>query len=478
MASELLSTLLWASATLSVGILIVLALRIPVRRLAGARVAYLLWLIPPLGFGAWLAPARQVTISLPATTNDFEAAAAATTSDLPALLLIACWLAGLAALIAVFRLQQRRFQQSAGALEPVSALGRNVFAGAPTHGPAVVGALRPIILLPNDFNSRFSADEQALILAHERAHVERGDPLVNAAAMAVRAVHWFNPLVHVAAQVLRTDQELACDAAVIARHSGTERTYAQAMLKSHAEAFEVPVGCAWHTAAFHPLKERILMLKASPSRLSRHLGLSFVAAAAFAVSGTVWLMRPVEVLAAPTEVDEEILSGTGAEDIRQAVIDAQQAMEDAHAAMAEARQTARVDARQIGVEIRQAMKEARAAIAEARRSAAVDARQAVIEAREAMLAERPALAEAERAIREAEPEIAAAQAEAAMAVDEAMHEVHAAMAQARHAHRARATAGQKSTCRQARAMSRQAKLLEQNICIAPSMSTPDAPPED
>ena len=43
------------------------------------------------------------------------------------------------------------------------------------------------------------------------------------------------------------------------------------------------------------------MLKASPSRLGRRLGLSFVACAALGVGGAVWLMRPVEVLAAPAK---------------------------------------------------------------------------------------------------------------------------------------------------------------------------------
>lgn len=430
MASELLSLLLWANVTLSVGILIVLALRVPVRRLAGARIAYALWLLPLFAFLAWLAPARQVTVAVAPTaavdTGDPVMAAAAAGS--PELLMIACWLAGVGAMLALFALRQRGFARSAGALEPIAELGQGVFRAAPAHGPAVVGAWRPKIVLPRDFGARFSAEEQALVLAHERAHLDRFDPMVNAAAMGLRAVNWFNPLVHVAARALRIDQELACDAAVLARHSGVQRVYAEAMLKSHAAAFDIPVGCAWHTAAFHPLKERILMLTFSPSRLSRGLGLSFVAAAALGVCGAVWLMRPAEVLAAPGEepfasVDDEAAAEADIawqeaaqaalkEAMLEARVAAREAMQEAQAATDMAQQEARAAARE-------AVREAQAATVVARREAAVqarlaarDARAAVAAAREAIRDAAPAIAAAERAIQDARPAIAAARRDA------------------------------------------------------------------
>jgi beta-lactamase regulating signal transducer with metallopeptidase domain len=486
MASELLSLLLWASATLSVGIMIVLALRMPVRRFAGARVAYLLWMIPPLGYLAWLMPARQVIVTLPAAVFDADGAGVAAAFYWSANLLVACWLIGVAGMIAVFRFRQRRFAAAAGLLEPIGALGRDVFAAAPTHGPAVVGALRPVIVLPNDFGSRFSADEQALILAHERAHVERGDPLVNALALVARAVHWFNPLVHVAVRALRIDQELACDATVVERHGGA-RTYAEAMLKSHAAAFEVPVGCAWHTAAFHPMKERILMLKASPSRLGRRLGLSFIACAALAAGGAVWLMRPVEVLAAATEEEVPTAAETEAmhqvtADARQAVIEARQAAREARAAMKEARRAAMGEARL-------ALQEAHAALAAADAAAAEDARQAmksvepaIAAAREAARSARPAIARAERALREAQPAIRAARKAAAAA---AAQEVRAAIAQAKQADAtawARANERLVAACRRALARSSMAddglRSLEKLVCIAPAQGAPDAEPQD
>lgn len=441
MASDMLSLLAWANATLCAGILIVLALRVPVRRLAGAQVAYALWVLPLFAFLAWLAPARQITLELPTTSGAtaVESAVTASASDMPALFIVIAWFMGVAGAMLIFALRQRVFVRSAGSLEPVAALGQSVFSAEPTHGPAVVGALRPVIFLPRDFDTRFSAEERALVLAHERTHLARFDPLVNAAAMGLRAVNWFNPLVHVASHALRIDQELACDASVLARHANSQRTYAEAMLKSHSAAFHVPVGCAWHTPAFHSLKERILMLKSSPSRLGRGLGLSLIAVAAFSVCGAVWLVRPVEVLAAP--VPEEPVAVVAAEDAVNAedalvvpqVADAADEVEDMDETDLEALEPIE-EARQARLE---ALKDARAAIAAARKEAAKEtvmamkaARAAMAHARLAMLDARPEIEAARQAIRRVQPEIAAARREAARAVRNAEMDARMAKAQA------------------------------------------------
>lgn len=481
MVSELLSLLLWANATLSVGILIVFALRVPVRRLGGARIAYALWLLPLLAFLAWLAPARQVTVAeaLPAVAGIGESAVTAAAPVVSTeLLVIAGWLVGVGAMLAMFAARQRGFVRSAGALEPIAELGSGVFRAAPLHGPAVVGALRPMIVLPQDFGARFSAEEQKLVLAHERAHLDRLDPIVNAAALALRAINWFNPLVHVAARALRLDQELACDAAVLARHAGMHRVYAEAMLKSHAAAFDVPVGCAWHTAAFHPLKERILMLKSSPSRLSRGIGLSFVAAAAFGVCGAVWLMRPVEVLAAPHQ-EEQPLSELEAQAQAEAVLAEQEALD----AMRDARAAARDAMREAKVAMREAMREAQAVTAMAQREAAVqaqsaarEARAAIAQAREAVQAAAPAIAAAKRAVKQAEPAIAAARREAELSVRRAAADLRRARAlAAMHAQLA-------SACRRAQARSADLGLsadedlraLDKLVCIPRHLERPVA----
>ena len=477
MESEILSLLLWVNATLSAGIVIALLLRVPVRRFAGARIAYALWLLPPAAFVAWLAPARQIAVALQPRLEPAGAALTAAAPELPAFAIIICWLAGIAIMTALYGLRQRGFVRAAGALQPLPDLGAQVFSAAPTHGPAVVGALRPVIVLPRDFGARFTAEEQALVLAHERAHVDRGDPLINAAALALRAINWFNPLVHIAAHALRLDQELACDAAVLARHAGGHRIYAEAMLKSHAAAFEVPVGCAWHATEFHPLKERIMMLTSSPSLLNRRLGLSLITVAAVGVCAVVWLLRPVEVLAAPSDAQAVAGAAAGTGDTAAALSEAETAVGDVEAATGEAEAeviTAEVDFADTEAEMEDqriamadvqrhtaaALADADAAIAAAQRTASVAAQRAAKDAHAA----------AEQALREARPAIAAAR--------EAAKSARRAMMEARRA----TSPGPTSQCRRALARwqlldvstGAELKSLEKLICI-PSLPNEPAP---
>jgi TonB family protein len=56
-----------------------------------------------------------------------------------------------------------------------------------------------------------------LVLAHELAHIRRGDWVVQIAAELVRALHWFNPLFWIACRRLREESEQACDDEVINR---------------------------------------------------------------------------------------------------------------------------------------------------------------------------------------------------------------------------------------------------------------------
>ena len=60
---------------------------------------------------------------------------------------------------------------------------------------------------------------------------------------------------------VRFDQELACDAAVIAKRPGLRRPYAEALLKTQVVAAIPPVGCAWRARGFQALKDRIRLLK-------------------------------------------------------------------------------------------------------------------------------------------------------------------------------------------------------------------------
>lgn len=329
-ASNVAFLLLASHATLCVAIIVVLAARKPVRRIAGARIAYALWLVPPVAALAWLLPARQMVAQWPgphvpeAVVNAAKATMLGGLNPLAALALL-LWLLGGVGMVALFVWRQRRFVESAGDTHPAPAFGTGVVTGSSATGPAVVGVLWPVIVLPSDFAERFMPHEQALILEHERMHLQRRDPLVNAVVLAVQATNWFNPLIHIAARALRADQEMACDAAVLARNAAARRAYGEAMLKSHAPAYALPAGCAWRSPAFYPLKERILMLsKSAPSRLRRRIGMSFVLASTLVAGGAIWLVRPADVRAAQAAVPTTALSQNARAAVELAKLNARQ----------------------------------------------------------------------------------------------------------------------------------------------------------
>jgi len=78
------------------------------------------------------------------------------------------------------------------------------------------GLMRPRIVLPRDA-LHWTEDRIAIVLAHELAHVERGDWAVQMTAEIVRAIYWFNPLVWMVCTRLREESEHAADDAVMAQ---------------------------------------------------------------------------------------------------------------------------------------------------------------------------------------------------------------------------------------------------------------------
>jgi TonB family protein len=81
--------------------------------------------------------------------------------------------------------------------------------------PITVGALRPVVILPDGWTEWPEAQLHA-VLAHEGEHASRRDPLVQWLALFNRAVFWFHPLSWWLSQRLSALAEEACDDAVLA----------------------------------------------------------------------------------------------------------------------------------------------------------------------------------------------------------------------------------------------------------------------
>ena len=284
MAADFLALLIRLNLAAGLAILCVMALRVPARRLFGPACAYALWLSVPLASAAALLPARTTsplappglpidTIARMATDWTVPAApltAAPATIDM-ALMLLALWLAGAGLAVGVVTVLHRRGLQRLGGLQATG--DADLYRSESVwSGPAVIGALRPRIVVPADFEDRFTAPEQAVVLTHERVHLARADAAINAAVVLFQCLNWMNPLVHLGARLLRLDQEMACDAAVIERHPDARRLYAGAMLKTQLAPLQSPLGCYWPAKGRNPLKERFAMRRGPGCDARRNRG--------------------------------------------------------------------------------------------------------------------------------------------------------------------------------------------------------------
>lgn len=139
--------------------------------------------------------------------------------------LAACvWLAGIAALLlyaAVSALRLRLRVRTAVRLEG------KVYQSEFVSSPFILGVIRPRIYLPFGLE----AGAQEMVLAHERAHLRRGDQLWKPLGYLILTAYWFNPVCWLAYILFCRDVEAACDEKVVRElGEGCKAAYSRALL--------------------------------------------------------------------------------------------------------------------------------------------------------------------------------------------------------------------------------------------------------
>ncbi|MFO1448865.1 MAG: M56 family metallopeptidase [Opitutaceae bacterium] len=272
---------------------LLLVLRLPLLRLAGPRWCFALWLLVagalvvpirapvsifrpgldrffslPVPTAEPAAPSRSSTSSAAPLAPSVEAPArvASPADESSAVVSLPAvdgnpsqnaWVSGLALfwlvgaiglvglrLMAAARLQRRLMRSGTAPADP--ALAAAVKSGCEELGlrtmpalvitplvtsPALCGILRPRLLFPVGFAAQHSPEELRWVILHELAHLRRRDLLSQSLFHLACALHWFNPLVWVAARLARQDGEMACDDFVLRHARPTDpAAYGRALL--------------------------------------------------------------------------------------------------------------------------------------------------------------------------------------------------------------------------------------------------------
>ena len=165
----------------------------------------------------WVSPAALAANPLPA-------AQAAAPAFSPASLIPLAWGLGIAAMLLYAAVSYFRLSRQVRLSAPA---GKRVYRCDTISTPFILGIVNPKIFLPSDLDERTAVS----VLAHEQAHLRRGDHLWKPLGYVLLSIYWFNPLCWVAYFLFCRDVEQACDEAVIERMNPQQKKdYSAALL--------------------------------------------------------------------------------------------------------------------------------------------------------------------------------------------------------------------------------------------------------
>jgi bla regulator protein BlaR1 len=95
--------------------------------------------------------------------------------------------------------------------------------------PALVGWIRPVILLPVAVACNFPQAQIELIVAHELAHLRRWDPLANLFQVVLETLHFYHPVVHWISRDVRNEREICCDELALSVSGGSRHEFVEAL---------------------------------------------------------------------------------------------------------------------------------------------------------------------------------------------------------------------------------------------------------
>lgn len=126
--------------------------------------------------------------------------------------------------------------------------------------PQVTGLWRPVVLLPAE--QTLSCEELSMAIAHELAHIHRGDLWLGWLPAVAQRLFFFHPLVTWAVREYAVYREAACDAQVLQRHDAAPHRYGHLLVRLGV-VDPMHSSLAGASSTFLHLKRRLIMLQQS-----------------------------------------------------------------------------------------------------------------------------------------------------------------------------------------------------------------------
>lgn len=79
------------------------------------------------------------------------------------------------------------------------------------HSPMVIGIVRPVVLIPASMVTNTTPSIMEAVLAHELAHIQRNDFLINIFQTLIETIFFYHPAVWYFSYVVRREREYSCD---------------------------------------------------------------------------------------------------------------------------------------------------------------------------------------------------------------------------------------------------------------------------
>ncbi|MEZ6127760.1 MAG: M56 family metallopeptidase [Planctomycetaceae bacterium] len=186
-------------------------------------------------------------------------------------------------------------------------------------GPAVMGVMRPTIVLPRILLENLTDEQLHPVIAHELIHIRRGDLWVGMLQAAAQCLWWFWPPVWLANRQLSRSTEHCCDEDVIRVLGSSPKQYARSLLaviecKHHLRSVPVFPGMKPVEITSQRMERIMSLTQGSRPRMSL---LSFIAMLLFAV-----LVLPGAVTGQPSDETSVLVAPPNFSTAKNEVIDA------------------------------------------------------------------------------------------------------------------------------------------------------------